>query len=403
LDSPLRGLAQYEDAPVKTIRNATRRAFENLVDLAIAEQVAFVLIAGDLWDGDWPDAGPGLFFIKQAMRLREAEIPVYVIKGNHDAANTLTRELRFPSNVHMFDHVKPETRVLDDYGVAIHGQSFRDAQVTEDLSAGYPTPLPGCFNIGMLHTCLEGDARHYAYAPANINALVDKGYDYWALGHIHRRSVLVRNGVPIVYPGNLQGRDAQETGPKGCELVTVEDSGRLSSSFEELDAVRWLDEAIDISEIFERQMLDRAVEAKLELLRQTHAGRLLALRLHLSGTMRISGYGADLAALRERVLSIAVGVGDIWLERLIMDAQPPQQARADMPLTDEIAELIERLSKDDGLAREWMDRLRPLRAQLTGDLEILESAAPLYDLQGFRASLERSARLCFAGKEHETE
>ena len=64
LDSPLRGLSSFDDAPVDRIRTATRRALENLVDLAIRESVAFVVIAGDLWDGDWPDAGPGLFFIK---------------------------------------------------------------------------------------------------------------------------------------------------------------------------------------------------------------------------------------------------------------------------------------------------------------------------------------------------
>ncbi|MCE5306106.1 MAG: metallophosphoesterase [Acidobacteriales bacterium] len=123
LDSPLRGLSSFGDAPVDHIRTATRRAFEYLVDLTLREAVAFVLIAGDLWDGDWPDAGPGLFFIKQARRLREAGIPVCVVKGNHYAENTLKRELRYPKNGHLFGHVRPETVRLDAHHVAIHGHA----------------------------------------------------------------------------------------------------------------------------------------------------------------------------------------------------------------------------------------------------------------------------------------
>src|ERR1039458_4377926 len=257
LDSPLRGLSSFEGEPVEQIRTAARRAFESLVHLAIRESVAFVVIAGDLWDGDWPDAGPGLFFIKQAKRLRQADIPVYVVKGNHDAENALTRELRYPDNVHFFGHLRPETAPrgerehfdarLKQLNVAIHGQSFREANITGDLAAVYPAPVPGAFNIGLLHTCLDGDSRHYASAPASVDALAAKGYQYWALGHVHQRRAVERNGVPIVFPGNLQGRYIPETGPKGCELVTVDDGGRTVSPFERLDVVRGLEEAVDLS------------------------------------------------------------------------------------------------------------------------------------------------------------
>lgn len=216
LDSPLRGLSSFDDAPVDQIRTATRRAFENLVDLAIRESVSFVLIAGDLWDGNWLDAGPGLFFIKQAKHLREADIEVYVVKGNHDAGNTLTRELRYPDNVHLFDHSRPGTKHVEALNVAIHGQSFREANIMGDLAALYPAPVPGAFNIGLLHTCLDGDSRHYAYAPASVDALAAKGYQYWALGHVHQRRLLERNGVPIVFPGNLQAVISRRPGQKGA-------------------------------------------------------------------------------------------------------------------------------------------------------------------------------------------
>ena len=85
LDSPLRGLDRYEGCPVEEIRGATRRALEGLVRLAVAERVAFVLIAGDVYDGDWPDHGTGLFFARKMAELKDARIPVYLISGNHDA------------------------------------------------------------------------------------------------------------------------------------------------------------------------------------------------------------------------------------------------------------------------------------------------------------------------------
>ena len=163
LDSPLRGLARYEGAPVERIQSATREAFRNLVQLAIDERVAFVLIAGDLWDCDWPDAAPGLFFIEQAVRLGKANIPVYAVKGNHDAESKLTGAIRhWPENVTFFNHRKAHTVRLDRWNVAIHGRSYPQQHVAEDLTAGYPPPEPGAFNIGLLHTCLEDGERLYA-------------------------------------------------------------------------------------------------------------------------------------------------------------------------------------------------------------------------------------------------
>ena len=102
LDSPLVGLIRYPGAPVEQLRNATRQALENLVDLAITEQVAFVLVAGDLYNGDWKDYHTGLFFISQMVNLREAGVKVFIVVGNHDSASNLTKRLRMPENVKMF-------------------------------------------------------------------------------------------------------------------------------------------------------------------------------------------------------------------------------------------------------------------------------------------------------------
>ena len=97
LDSPLLRLPEYEGAQVEKIRRATRDALENLVNLAIEKSVDFVVLAGDLYDGDWTDFGTGLFFVNQMGRLREAGIPVFGVYGNHDAASKITRSLPLPA------------------------------------------------------------------------------------------------------------------------------------------------------------------------------------------------------------------------------------------------------------------------------------------------------------------
>ncbi|HEX6986053.1 MAG TPA: DNA repair exonuclease, partial [Planctomycetaceae bacterium] len=202
LDSPLRGLDRYDGAPVEAIRQATRRAVENLVDLAIAERVAFVLIAGDVYDGDWPDYNTGLFFARQMAKLREAGIAVYLLAGNHDAASVITRALTLPDNVAVFPTDAPGTLIHEGANVAIHGQGFRTRAVLDDLSANYPKATPGCFNIGLLHTAAAGCDGHDPYAPCTVEGLRNRGYDYWALGHIHLRQTLCDDGTFIAYSGN---------------------------------------------------------------------------------------------------------------------------------------------------------------------------------------------------------
>ena len=165
IDTPLVGLRAYKDAPAEQLRNATRDAFTELVTLAIDEQVDFMVIAGDLYDSTWPDFSTGLYFCGQMGRLNQANIPVYVLFGNHDAESEMTLKLKLPPNVRTFSAKKPETHLIDDLKVALHGRSFKTKAVTENTVTGYPAPVPGYVNIGVLHTALEGSAAHANYAP----------------------------------------------------------------------------------------------------------------------------------------------------------------------------------------------------------------------------------------------
>jgi DNA repair exonuclease SbcCD nuclease subunit len=149
IDSPLRGLSAYEGAPEEELRTASRRALENLVTLATAESVDTVLLAGDIYDGDWLDYQTGLFFANQMSKLREAGIPVYLISGNHDAQSAITRRLRLPENVHTLDTSGPQTIHNEELGLAVHGQGFAQRDITDNLALTYPDPCGDLFNVGV--------------------------------------------------------------------------------------------------------------------------------------------------------------------------------------------------------------------------------------------------------------
>lgn len=324
LDSPLRNLATREGAPVELIRNGSRHAFENLVQLALDEKVDFLLLAGDLYDGAWRDFNTGLFFIEKMRRLKEAGIRVFLISGNHDAASRITRALRLPDNVIHFSSRKARTIELEDLNVAIHGQSYAKRAVTADLAKNYPPPVQGMVNIGLLHTALAGRDGHEPYAPCTPGELADKGYDYWALGHVHRREIVGKDPW-IVFAGNLQGRHIRETGAKGAMLVRVENGGIAAVDFQELDVVRWRFLRLDCRQISSIDRLLDTVRASLEEAAAGADGRPLMLRLELHGPCPLHReLLRDQRYLQSEFDGLAIDIGDLWLERVLFHTRLPR-------------------------------------------------------------------------------
>lgn len=374
LDSPLRGLERYEGAPIQQIREASRVALENLVTLAIDEQVAFVLIAGDLYDGDWREFRTGLHFVRQATKLRDAGIPIFMIAGNHDAANRMTKSLTLPNNVTLFKSKAAHSVRLDSVNVAIHGQSFATAAVTEDLSLSYPTAIPDSFNIGLLHTCCTGREGHERYAPCSVEGLKLKGYDYWALGHVHTRETL-SNKPFIAFPGNIQGRHIRETGAKGCLLVSVDETHSCSVEFRPLDVVRWELATLDISNAVSIDDVLALCSTKIECAHDAADGRVLALRLVLGGQ---TGLHDSLLAKRHyitnEIRSIAsdVSSGDVWLEKIGIDTTSSVSQGVNAVVSDdaksEILSLFQEALADksnlEGLGFDLADAIKKLPAEL---------------------------------------
>jgi exonuclease SbcD len=318
LDSPLRGLSRYESAPAESIRDACRRAFENLVDLAIEEKVAFVLLAGDLYDGDWKDYSTGIFLSRQLGRLGRHDISVFTVAGNHDAANQMTKVLDSPANMKMLSSRKVETIRLDKLAVAIHGRSFGTQHVDENLAAGFVPAERGIFNIGLLHTSLDGREGHALYAPCSTDDLRSKGYQYWALGHIHKQE-FVSEDPWIVFPGCIQGRHIREAGAKGCVLVTVEDGAVSAVEKCPLDVMRWVECSVDLTDTAEtREVFERARKS-IENHSASADGRPIAMRIRFEGATSIS---AELSAYPERfdqqikAIGAEIAGDDLWIERV---------------------------------------------------------------------------------------
>jgi DNA repair protein SbcD/Mre11 len=373
LDSPLHGLERYEGAPLHEMRLATRRAFENLVDLCTEEAVDLLLLAGDLYDGDWRDFGTGLFFSKQMVRLRDANVRVFLVRGNHDAASRITKNLRLPDNVHQFSSRKAETVKDEALGIAVHGQSFAREEVTDDLSKQYPKAAPHLFNIGILHTSADGRPGHANYAPCKKDDLIAKGYQYWALGHVHAREVL--NEEPwIVFPGNLQGRHIRETGPKGCTVVTVEDGEVVTCEERAVDVVRW--ELLDLDASgcdTPAKVLDHLDEALRAAVSRAD-GRTCAARVRVTGPC---GAHAKMVNRREscvndaRALALEIGSGAIWLEKVLIETSPnvdfAKRAAGSGPLA-ELLQYVESLRDDEPGLAALAEKFTDLGAKLPVDL-----------------------------------
>ncbi|VEN72595.1 Metallophosphoesterase [Candidatus Desulfarcum epimagneticum] len=342
LDSPLRGLSRHESAPADAIRSACRRAFENLTDLALKEEAAFVLLAGDLYDGDWKDCGAGIFLSRQMGRLGRKGIPVFAVAGNHDAANRMTRALDLPANMKMLSSKKTETVRLDQCGTLIHGRSFAARRVDENLAAGFGRGEKGYFNIGLLHTSLDGREGHGVYAPCSVDDLRSKGFQYWALGHVHKPEIVSRDPW-IVFPGCVQGRHIREEGPRGCALVTVRDGAVARVEQADLDVFRWTRTRVDISGAGDMgEVLDRARKA-IEKDMESANGRPAAMRIHFHGAApavdETLAYPERFEG-RIKALGAEIGGGDLWIERVENKASGKPALDSDMSRDSALGRLL---------------------------------------------------------------
>ncbi len=381
IDSPLRGLSRYDGAPHEAVARATRAAFQKLIQLCLDRSAGLLLLAGDLFDGAWRDFNTGLFFMAEIARLREVGCLVVLLRGNHDADSVVEKSLTLPAHAFELTTASPQTLYFEKLGVSVTGQGFAKRAITTDLGAGYPAPDPHVFSIAMLHTSLDGREGHDAYAPTKLSILLDKGYGYWALGHVHTREDV---HAQVVFPGNLQGRHARETGPKGVMLLDVDNGVLKSRDFVALDVVRWEHLHVDVSPATTpADAIDLAVEA-LDAAANAAESRTLAARITLEGRTSVPLMRepeALLAELRARVLGRPMYVEKLRIQTQLATARTahplePYLVAVAADLGADAAQLLADLPSEIGAevrlgfgddTRLVADALRYVTSKLQGD------------------------------------
>lgn len=405
IDSPMRGLDSYDGAPLAQLRAATRKALISLVDLALNEKVDIVLLAGDIFDRELGDFRAALFFREQMIRLAGAGILVFIIKGNHDAEGQISKRLPDVKGVHVFSSRSAEVIDLPELGVAVHGRSFPERMVSEDLIPSYQEPVANRFNIGLLHTSLTGRVGHDPYAPTGVETLTAKNYDYFALGHIHTREVVREANPRIVFSGNLQGRHVGETGSKGCELVVVKGNSVISAEHVSLDVVRWHNLTLDATGIETVTSLARKFQDDCIGYIAGAQDRLHAMRVTVQGESNLYALEASdpgsISAAIQAVTQDFVST-DLWIESVHLKLRSPidRKAMAQRPdAVGEVVRLVDELATSDDV-RNWilgnLDKLPNLPADLV-DVDPVRLTDE--QLKGFLAAAEATvlAKLSAAG------
>ena len=365
LDSPLQTLALRDPDLQARIQGASRNAFTRIVEQALDQRVAAVLIAGDLFDGTARSAKTAAFLLAELSRLEKAGIQVFYIKGNHDAENPLTGETTLPENVHVFDNQGGCVQ-LKDSEVWIHGVSFKEKKAEKSLLDKFSPPVPDAVNIGMLHTSLNGSASHDVYAPCSVKELIDTGFDYWALGHIHKRQV--HSETPwIVMPGIPQGRDVGEAGAQSATLITVND-GKLTTSEFPTSSIEFNTLTLDVSACQDdaalRDSLDKVLQAHMATLQSGNG--VVRIRLQGQNTLRWQ-WLRDRDQWLETVTLMCRQTERLWIEKLIFEVDDTPRSVPDSSALGELSALMLTIRNEDAFREEALALINEILTALPAD------------------------------------
>lgn len=356
-----------EDATA--LANATYSVWRDIVDLCIGEEVDFLLVAGDTYDSADRNIRAQLQFIEGLRRLDENGIAAYVVRGNHDPDDAWSESITMPENTFIFSSSEPEVVIHRDQEdrplAAIAGMSFATAHISDNLAEQFPgreDEWP--FTIGLLHCSVGGPVGHEPYAPCSIQDLRRCGYDYWALGHIHRPTVLSAGDPHIIYAGNPQGRDMGETGERGCRLVTVDTDGTVEVRVIRTCRHLWKEIEIDVSGSMDLAALEEEIRKRLAHISREE-GVPVAGRIALTGATELHrelAVKGGITALEERFIEDPPGDQyPFYIERVMCRTVPVIDRDAVLARDDILGEICRQtdlaVSGDKGRLREEISSL----------------------------------------------
>jgi exonuclease SbcD len=288
LDSPFQGLTTKEPSLADRFKHATNDAFVKIIDLCLSERVNFLTIGGDTFDGADRSLCAQILLRDQFERLCKANIPVIIVAGNHDPLSDWLTEIQFSNNVHLLEGDNVEKVPIEKDGKVaafIYGISYKVSNVTENLSLKFQADEKDTFSIGMLLANVGSRKEHAVYAPCTINDLKAGNMDIWLLGHIHTPDVICKKPL-MLYPGNIQGRHINEDGPRGCYLIKVDSSHKISHEFKPVQNILWKQEEINIKNIMTSIELADLLSDKCEedLSNLTEDEKGIVIRWKLTGS-----------------------------------------------------------------------------------------------------------------------
>jgi DNA repair exonuclease SbcCD nuclease subunit len=377
LDTPFNGLAATDELVAAALRDASLDAFDNLVQLAVEREAAFVLLAGDVYDGESRGVRAQLRFLKGLERLSATNIKVFVVHGNHDPVGGWSAIRQWPSGITIFGHSEVECHPVQSDGQTlanIYGISYARQDVSENLALRFHRRNGDGLHIGLLHCNLGNNPEHASYSPCQVEDLARAGMDYWALGHIHHRPAEHLRNPWIVYPGNLQGRSPKpgECGPKGAVVVEADPAGVRSVEFVALDEARFVQSKLDIGRVADLAALRQALLDTADQLREEHGERLLLVRTVLSGSGEVH---SDLTGKRidELLMELRAECGQrrpvLYWESIVDRTEPELDVSGIRNRGDFLAEVL-RYSESLGTEEQHM---QAFLAQHLADLNCLPS------------------------------
>ncbi|OFG16177.1 metallophosphoesterase family protein [Listeria monocytogenes] len=278
LDSPFIGLSTLPQPLFSAIQESTFQSLERITTVAIKEAVDFVLIAGDIYDSEDQSVRAQARFAKEMKRLEAANIPVFMIHGNHDFIEKHKEKLALPSNVHVFSEQVEimSHKTATGVSVNIYGFSYNERHIRSSRVGEYKIQGDADFHIALLHGSeVSSSEEHDVYAPFRVQEISKKGFDYWALGHIHKRQLLAET-PSIYYPGNIQGRNRKESGEKGASIITLSEAS-TTIDFIGTSPIIWEEAVITLPENSEINAFYRETTKLLE----SYQGRSHSYFLHI--------------------------------------------------------------------------------------------------------------------------